>query len=95
MALVKRGSTGMAMPRPTSGPCYSAIADVTVTLPRTSPMPSARVSGRTFRLRLDDAEAAAVRACVSCGSEHPVGDSVEYLADADLQECECPCGGEP
>ena len=49
-------------------------------------------SGRTFRLRLDDTEGAAVRDCVSCGSEHPIGDSVEYLAEAELQECECPCG---
>jgi hypothetical protein len=51
-------------------------------------------NGRTFRLRLDDTEGAAVRACVSCGSEHPVGDSVEYLADAELEECECPCGSD-
>jgi hypothetical protein len=53
-----------------------------------------KCSGRTFRIRLDDTEGVAVRVCVSCGSEHSVGDRVEYLADAELQECECPCGGD-
>jgi hypothetical protein len=47
--------------------------------------------GRTFRLRLDDNEGAAVRNCVSCGGEHPIGDSAEYLADAELEGYECPC----
>jgi hypothetical protein len=23
---------------------------------------------------------------------HPIGDSAEYLDDAQLEECECPCG---
>jgi hypothetical protein len=48
--------------------------------------------GRTFRLSLDDTEGAAVRACTSCGAGHPIGDSGDYLAGAELQECECPCG---
>jgi hypothetical protein len=50
--------------------------------------------GRTFRLRLDDTEGAAIRVCVACGREHPIGDSAEYLAEAELEECECPCGGD-
>jgi hypothetical protein len=45
-----------------------------------------------FRLLLDDNEGAAVRECASCGDSHPIGDSTEYLADASLEECECPCG---
>lgn len=45
-----------------------------------------------FRLCVDDTEGAAVRACTICGAEHPIGDSEEYLADAELEECECPCG---
>ncbi len=49
-------------------------------------------NGRTFRLHLDDGVGAAVRRCVSCGSEHPIGDSAGYLADAALDDCECPCG---
>jgi hypothetical protein len=49
---------------------------------------------RTFHLRLDETEGVAVRVCVSCGGEHPVGDSAEYLAEAELQGCECPCGGD-
>jgi hypothetical protein len=48
--------------------------------------------GRIFRLFLDDTEGAAVRRCGSCGLEHPIGDSGEYLNDASLEECECPCG---
>ena len=50
--------------------------------------------GKRFRLSLDDTEGAAVRTCVGCNSEHPIGDSDEYLEDADLEECACPCGGE-
>ena len=50
--------------------------------------------GKRFRLSLDDTEGAAVRTCVGCNSEHPIGDSDEYLEDAELEECACPCGGE-
>ena len=45
-----------------------------------------------FRLLLDDSEGAAVRECPRCGMEHPIGDSAEYLEDATLEACECPCG---
>jgi hypothetical protein len=48
--------------------------------------------GTAFELVLDDDEGAAVRTCSSCGCEHPIGDSEEYLEDAELEECECPCG---
>ena len=47
---------------------------------------------RSFRLSVDDTEGAAVRECCSCKKSHPIGDSAEYLADASLEECECPCG---
>jgi hypothetical protein len=47
-----------------------------------------------FRLFLDDNEGAAVRRCVACQAEHPIGDSGDYLADAELEECSCPCGEE-
>jgi hypothetical protein len=50
--------------------------------------------GRAFGLALDDTEGAAVRTCVTCAVEHPIGDSAEYLADASLEECACPCGAE-
>jgi hypothetical protein len=49
---------------------------------------------RVFRLVLDDTEGAAVRRCVACSAEHPIGDSQEYLADSEPGECACPCGGE-
>jgi hypothetical protein len=47
---------------------------------------------RLFQLLLDEAAGAAVRVCSACSARHPVGDSEEYLADATLEECECPCG---
>jgi hypothetical protein len=50
--------------------------------------------GFTFHLQLDDTEGAAVRTCVGCEHVHPIGDSSEYLADASLEECACPCGGD-
>ncbi len=51
-----------------------------------------RCGGSAFRLRVDDNEGAAVRQCASCGAEHAIGDSAEYLDGAELEECECPCG---
>ncbi|HEX5269687.1 MAG TPA: hypothetical protein VFW33_04325 [Gemmataceae bacterium] len=50
--------------------------------------------GAAFRLRLDDDQGAAVRVCAACGNEHPIGDSEEFLSDAELEECACPCGRE-
>ena len=49
---------------------------------------------RAFRLHLDATQGAAVRVCTTCGGEHPIGDSAEYIADAELEECQCPCGGQ-
>lgn len=53
-----------------------------------------KCSGKLFRLALDDNAGAAVRICVSCRSEHPIGDSEEFFDEAELGECACPCGGE-
>lgn len=53
-----------------------------------------RCGNQTFRLRLDDDEGAAVRTCAACAGEHPIGDSDEFLAEAELSECACSCGGE-
>jgi hypothetical protein len=50
--------------------------------------------GKRFRLSLDDTEGAAVRTCVECDSKRPICDSDEYLEDAELEKCACPCGGE-
>ena len=47
-----------------------------------------------FRLSLDDNEGAAIRICVRCNAEHAIGDSGEFLEDAALEECACPCGAE-
>ena len=53
-----------------------------------------KCGGQIFTLLLDDNAGVAVRRCVRCAAEHPVGDSDEYLQDAELKECACPCGGE-
>lgn len=50
--------------------------------------------GTQFGLQLDDDQGAAVRTCVACKQEHAIGDSDEYLDDADLEECACSCGAE-
>jgi hypothetical protein len=50
--------------------------------------------GRTFRLGLDDTAGAAVRTCPVCAVAHAIGDSEEYLAEASLDECVCPCGSD-
>lgn len=50
--------------------------------------------GTTFRLTMDDTEGAAIRTCAKCKTEHPIGDSAEYLDEAELEECACPCGNE-
>ena len=52
-----------------------------------------RCGGRLFKLLVDDTAGAALRICRQCGEEHAIGDSADYLADAELTECECPCGG--
>jgi hypothetical protein len=47
-----------------------------------------------FHLALDDNEGAAIRICVACKNEHPIGDSEEYLEEAELENCACICGNE-
>src|SRR5579862_5259845 len=49
-------------------------------------------SNRLFKLALDEAQGAAVRQCIVCNAEHPIADSEEFLADATLEETECPWG---
>ena len=53
-----------------------------------------KCGGKIFRLTLDDEEGAAVRICIACKIEHPIGDSEEYLKDAELGERACPCENE-
>ncbi|MFN3653602.1 MAG: hypothetical protein ACK47B_28825 [Armatimonadota bacterium] len=51
-------------------------------------------SGGRFRLLVDENVGAAVRICAVCRHEHPIGDSEDYLEEADLEEAECLCGTE-
>ena len=53
-----------------------------------------RCGAKVFQLLLDDNEGAAIRRCTACSTEHPIGDSADYLDDAELEECACPCGAE-
>jgi hypothetical protein len=48
--------------------------------------------GRLFRLEMDDAAGAAVRRCVSCRKKHAIGDSADFLDEAELEKYECVCG---
>lgn len=51
--------------------------------------------GKLFALRLDDNEGVAIRTCVSCEADaHPIGDSEEYLDEAEVEDCACPCDGD-
>ena len=36
----------------------------------------------------------AVRICAACAHEHPIGDSDEYLDEAELDDCVCVCDGD-
>ncbi len=45
-----------------------------------------------FNLAVDEDEGAAIRRCTSCDTIYPIGDSEDYLEEAELGECECPCG---
>ncbi len=51
-------------------------------------------SSKVFGLWIDNDEGVAVRKCATCSSEYPIGDSDEYLEEAEIEECACPCGGE-
>jgi hypothetical protein len=48
--------------------------------------------GRLFVLRMDEGAGAAIRRCFACQQEHPIGDSADYLDEAELQKYECVCG---
>ena len=51
--------------------------------------------GRVFGLLLDDEAGVASRVCVACDAEaHPIGDSAEFMDEAEEEECACPCGEE-
>jgi hypothetical protein len=51
-------------------------------------------SNTTFKLETDEEEGAAKRTCTTCGSEHLMGDSAEYIEGAKLERHECVCGSE-
>lgn len=47
-----------------------------------------------FHLKLDDKEGAAVRDLHRLLSGHPIGDSADFLVNAEVAECACPCRAE-
>jgi hypothetical protein len=51
--------------------------------------------GKVFGLLLDDTAGVASRVCITCDAEaHPIGDSAEFMDEAEEEECACPCGEE-
>jgi Zn ribbon nucleic-acid-binding protein len=52
----------------------------------------AQCAGKLFRLAVDDEEGVAIRTCVACGNEHPIGDGGEYLEEASPEPIGCACG---
>lgn len=50
-----------------------------------------KCGGRVFSLQMDEDAGAAVRKCVGCLEEHPIGDSGEFLDEAELAEYGCLC----
>jgi Zn ribbon nucleic-acid-binding protein len=48
---------------------------------------------RIFRLQLDEEAGVAVRTCAACGHDHSIGDSADFLDEAELEQPECLCGG--
>ncbi|MBX7105545.1 MAG: hypothetical protein K1X57_15790 [Gemmataceae bacterium] len=51
--------------------------------------------GKVFRLFLDDTAGVAGRVCLACDAEaHPIGDSAEFMDEAEVQDAACPCGKE-
>jgi hypothetical protein len=48
---------------------------------------------RRFLLEIDEDAGVAVRVCDSCESRHVMFDGEDYLEDADLNDCQCACGG--
>ncbi|AQZ67216.1 hypothetical protein BKM31_42350 [[Actinomadura] parvosata subsp. kistnae] len=51
-------------------------------------------AGRHFNVMADDDAGCVRRICVACGDASYVADSADYVDEADLGECACPCGGE-
>jgi hypothetical protein len=58
------------------------------------PLVCAGCGGTTFEVLIDVEEGCAATTCVTCQAQAAVADSEDYLDDADLEECACPCGGE-
>jgi hypothetical protein len=48
---------------------------------------------RSFRLFLDDNEGCAVRVCSECEHDHYIGDSEDYVDEAELHQPSCVCEG--
>jgi hypothetical protein len=49
---------------------------------------------KVFGLGLDDQAGVAIRICAACKTEHPIGDSADFMERADPGMCACPCGNE-
>ena len=45
----------------------------------------------SFALHIDDNEGCAVRVCTQCGSDHFIGDSEDFVDEAELWQAVCTC----
>ena len=94
MTLKRRGDHSYGTDRSDIAPEIARYSNATGYLAEYFASASCACGCTTFGLALDDNEGAAVRTCSSCRAEQPIGDSEDYLDDAELEECACPCGGE-
>lgn len=61
---------------------------------RVSEAVCAGCAGRRFNVMAADVEGCVQRLCVVCGDASYIADSADFVDEADLGECACPCGGE-
>lgn len=50
--------------------------------------------GHLFRLCIDDGAGVAIRTCIQCGHTHYMGDSEDFLDEAQPVPCACLCNSE-
>jgi hypothetical protein len=53
-----------------------------------------KCGGKVFGVALDDEAGVAIRICTACKVEHPMGDSADFMDEANPGMCACPCGNE-
>lgn len=94
MALTKRGEWWYGDSQADIRDELARFGDVNEYLPTHFADAKCKCGFATFKLLVDEDEGVAIRICTACGSEHAMGDSDEYLEEANPEETACVCGGE-